>query len=71
MCLIRTVRKKMLDAIIASFNCNRFVFQQDSAPGASCIQHSSTAAVQNSQLPLSLAACGSITVKSLTPLTMR
>jgi len=34
---------------------NNFVFQQDSAPGASCSQHSPTAAVQNSQLPFSCA----------------
>ena len=34
---------------------NNFVFQQNSAPGASCIQHSPTVAVQNSQLPFSCA----------------
>ena len=39
--------QQMLDAIIVSF-------MQDSAQhGASCIQHSPTAAVQNSQLPFS------------------
>jgi len=32
---------------------NNVVFQQDNAPGASCVQHSPTAAVQNSQLPFS------------------
>ena len=32
---------------------DNFVFQQDNVPGASCIQHSPTVAVQNSQLPFS------------------
>jgi len=34
---------------------DNFVFQQDSALGASYIQHSPTAAVQNSRLPFSRA----------------
>jgi len=38
--------------------CNNFVFEQDSAPGASCIQHSPTARVQNTQLLLSWAMTG-------------
>jgi len=46
--------QQMLDAIITSFMT--IVFQQDSAQhGASCIQHSPTAAVQNSQLSFSWA----------------
>ena len=40
--------QQMLDAIIASFIT--IVFQQDNAPTASCMQHSPTAAVQNSRL---------------------
>jgi len=62
---------KMLDAIITSF-ITIFVFQQDSAPIASYIQHSPTAAVQNSQYGQSYGfeLCA-ITVQSLTPLTVR
>jgi len=32
---------------------DNFVFQQDSAPGASCVKHSPSVAVQNSQIPFS------------------
>ena len=48
----------------------QFCLSARQCTSASCVQHSPTAAVQNSQLPFSW-AIGRVTVQSLTPLTTR
>jgi len=49
----QNVYKQMLDTIIASFITILSFSKMVHRCNASCIQHSSTAAVQNSQLPFS------------------